>query len=581
MTEQKRNAKRLAAAAAVLALTITSACGDRNRTARAPVDYKGSAPGGTTAVTPPPQVAPGTGGIVERGGASYVYAEEGDTVATLAARNGLSASELAGYNGLTPDSRLHAGQDLVLPPGAGATATVTPGTGAVAPVTPGTIDGRIEERDLPAGDGTAGVPVGPDGTVLTPPGAPPSGAPATGWTPDIAAAAIDAASGGSGGVTENGRLGAPPSSTDPVPPEPTGARDLASPGLGQYQTRASSGDPAASAPEPAERVAAADPARTGGSAPNLRLIRPVDGPVAVGFGEGSGSAKNDGVDFAAPAGAPVVAAADGEGRADLGHAGRAWHHRPGPPWRRDPDGLWPDRPGFGQEGRIHPAGTADRRSSRAPARLPSPGCISRSAAARPSWIRCSSFEPDAGRSLPERPQHRPEAASPGRHRGGDRCLAGRFLRRILAEAQPAVLHLIDPWRTLDDDKHATALYGTERGIDMDAVHLGVAERFAGEIADGRVVVHRALSAEAMAGFDDGSLDFVYVDGDHAHDPVREDLEFALVKVRPGGIIALDDYRIGGWWGDDVVRATNGFIGDHRGEVTLGFAFASQVVLVRR
>ncbi len=42
------------------------------------------------------------------------------------------------------------------------------------------------------------------------------------------------------------------------------------------------------------------------------MQKPVDGPVAIAFNKGAGPARNDGVDFAAPAGAPVVAAADGE-----------------------------------------------------------------------------------------------------------------------------------------------------------------------------------------------------------------------------------------------------------------------------
>ena len=42
------------------------------------------------------------------------------------------------------------------------------------------------------------------------------------------------------------------------------------------------------------------------------MTRPVSGPVAIGFNKGAGPTRNDGVDFAAKAGAPVVAAADGE-----------------------------------------------------------------------------------------------------------------------------------------------------------------------------------------------------------------------------------------------------------------------------
>ena len=44
----------------------------------------------------------------------------------------------------------------------------------------------------------------------------------------------------------------------------------------------------------------------------FKLIRPVVGPVALGFNQGAGPARNDGIDFASPTGAPVVAAASGE-----------------------------------------------------------------------------------------------------------------------------------------------------------------------------------------------------------------------------------------------------------------------------
>jgi len=43
-----------------------------------------------------------------------------------------------------------------------------------------------------------------------------------------------------------------------------------------------------------------------------RFLRPVSGPVALGFGPRADGGRNEGVDFAAPAGAPVRAAADGE-----------------------------------------------------------------------------------------------------------------------------------------------------------------------------------------------------------------------------------------------------------------------------
>jgi murein DD-endopeptidase MepM/ murein hydrolase activator NlpD len=51
---------------------------------------------------------------------------------------------------------------------------------------------------------------------------------------------------------------------------------------------------------------------TSRSTGNLKLIRPVDGPVVTHFNQGTGRGRNDGIDFASPSGSPVVAAAEGE-----------------------------------------------------------------------------------------------------------------------------------------------------------------------------------------------------------------------------------------------------------------------------
>jgi murein DD-endopeptidase MepM/ murein hydrolase activator NlpD len=70
--------------------------------------------------------------------------------------------------------------------------------------------------------------------------------------------------------------------------------------------------------EPAAELAVAPPAPATPPKPNLAttsglsLIRPVVGPVVIGFKQGAGRTRNDGIDFASPSGAPVVAAASGE-----------------------------------------------------------------------------------------------------------------------------------------------------------------------------------------------------------------------------------------------------------------------------
>jgi hypothetical protein len=100
---------------------------------------------------------------------------------------------------------------------------------------------------------------------------------------------------------------------------------------------------------------------------------------------------------------------------------------------------------------------------------------------------------------------------------------------------------------------------------MDARFAGVTRRFAREIAAGTVVVHRSCSSDALAGFPDGHLDWIYIDGDHTYDFVWQDLLLAERKIKPGGLIAGDDYGTPGWWEDGVTRAVDAFVRERRVE----------------
>ncbi len=141
---------------------------------------------------------------------------------------------------------------------------------------------------------------------------------------------------------------------------------------------------------------------------------------------------------------------------------------------------------------------------------------------------------------------------------------GRFAARILEIASPRVLHLIDPWKHETDPTYRDAWYGGQTGgqEEMDARHRRVCERFAREIASGRVQVHRSTSREAAERIPDGSLDWVYIDGNHLYEFVRDDLEHFLPKVRRGGCVAGDDYGVEGWWENGVQRAVDEFAEAH-------------------
>ena len=52
---------------------------------------------------------------------------------------------------------------------------------------------------------------------------------------------------------------------------------------------------------------------------------------------------------------------------------------------------------------------------------------------------------------------------------------------------------------------------------------------------------RKSSMDAVKDFEDGSLDFVYIDGDHRFRYIAEDIAEWIEKVRVGGIISGHDY----------------------------------------
>jgi hypothetical protein len=145
--------------------------------------------------------------------------------------------------------------------------------------------------------------------------------------------------------------------------------------------------------------------------------------------------------------------------------------------------------------------------------------------------------------------------------------------------RPAELHLVDPWRFAGDEAHRGAWYGGGAAADqeaMDRVHDHVARRFRREAAAGVVIIHRRTSTEAAGLFSDGYLDWVYVDGDHLYEAVRSDLALFAPKVRPGGLLAGDDYGRAGWWDDGVTRAVDEFVAS-RGYEVVSLA-ANQFVL---
>ncbi len=119
---------------------------------------------------------------------------------------------------------------------------------------------------------------------------------------------------------------------------------------------------------------------------------------------------------------------------------------------------------------------------------------------------------------------------------------GDFAADLLRALAPSRLHLIDPWRFVP--ARPGSLYGglvAQNQADMDTIYDDVARRFQADITRDVVRLHRSGSIELAPEFDANYFDWIYIDGDHSYQGVQADLATYIDKVRPGGIVAGDDY----------------------------------------
>jgi hypothetical protein len=148
---------------------------------------------------------------------------------------------------------------------------------------------------------------------------------------------------------------------------------------------------------------------------------------------------------------------------------------------------------------------------------------------------------------------------------------GDFSEQILRVVRPAALHLIDPWTYQPGETYRDALYGGSKGVSqphMDVVYESVRQRFTAAVQGDVVRLHRLPSNAAALQFADEYFDWIYIDGNHLYECVREDLALFSAKIKRGGYIAGDDYASQGWWHDGVRKAVDEFVANGHAAMTL-------------
>jgi SAM-dependent methyltransferase len=144
------------------------------------------------------------------------------------------------------------------------------------------------------------------------------------------------------------------------------------------------------------------------------------------------------------------------------------------------------------------------------------------------WNAFGIFYVDAVKEAPARGAHFVEI-------GSWRGRSAAFMAvEIINSGKIIFFDCVDPW--------------TDGGPDLR--HKGVKDVFPEFLRNCRPVMHairpiRLPSLEAVSLYPDASLDLVLIDGSHVYADVKADIEAWLPKVKPGGVLAGDDY---GWPG---------------------------------
>ena len=125
---------------------------------------------------------------------------------------------------------------------------------------------------------------------------------------------------------------------------------------------------------------------------------------------------------------------------------------------------------------------------------------------------------------------------------------GSFSNQIMNNWS-GTLYMVDVWRPLESGYDDASNHGKyDGGVYTDAM-----ENIKG--FEDRAIMVRATSEIASDMFNDNSLDFVYIDANHAYDYVVQDIELWYPKVKKGGFICGHDY-LGLDWYDDPNYSDN-------------------------
>jgi hypothetical protein len=115
---------------------------------------------------------------------------------------------------------------------------------------------------------------------------------------------------------------------------------------------------------------------------------------------------------------------------------------------------------------------------------------------------------------------------------------GGFTDAILQRPQVVKVYCVDPYKHFENNEYPDGmnlLTQEEFNSKFDITTNKLVSKFGNKVS-----FIRETSVEACKQFEDESLDFVYIDGNHDYKCVLEDLKLWFPKVKKGGYVCGDD-----------------------------------------
>lgn len=117
---------------------------------------------------------------------------------------------------------------------------------------------------------------------------------------------------------------------------------------------------------------------------------------------------------------------------------------------------------------------------------------------------------------------------------------GTFALRLL-RGLPGIkkYHCVDMWKHYNEHTETLDPKGKMAKSDMGKVFVEFKQRM--KPFRDKLIIYRMKSIEAADRIADNSLDFVFIDANHAYEYAVEDIDLWTPKVKEGGIVSGHDY----------------------------------------